>query len=237
MDTERIFRRLYPGAAKSRRTPNWIKTRVFRTLHWIKSRRWHLLLIATTITVWFFAHLYYYNMLVDLEYNIRETWAQVETQLQRRYHIQSNLTRIVSDYSNYEKDLLTQITKMRTGVRGEAPMRLPSVVAGSPAQTPATPIDQFTPRELDRIFSRIQVVAEQYPQLKLTENFQQFSQAIIDTENQIADQTMAYNSAVNDYTTVLKQFPGNVFGSICGFSDYDFYIPDRKKMDFKRVEY
>ena len=77
------------------------------------------------------------------------------------------------------------------------------------------------------------MVAEQYPSLRLSENFQQFTKAIIETENKIADSIQTYNARVNDFTTILSQFPGNIFGKVCGFKPYQFYSPERFKLEFK----
>lgn len=203
---------------------------------------WHLVIGSLVVMVWVFAHLYYYNLLVDLEFNTKASWAQVEAQLQRRFHIQQNLTRIVMNYSKYENDLLTRLTEMRTSARGSDPEGNAVDANQQPSEqfssaSPPAQLKQLTPLQLDKLFSQIRFVAEQYPQLKATENFQQFSAAIVDTENQIAERIMNYNDAVNIYTTTLTQFPGNIFGLLCGFQRYEFYAPDQEILNFQLVEY
>jgi LemA protein len=210
---------------------------------WARGWTWHLAIASIVLTAWIAFHLYYYNLLVDLEFNVKADWAQVEAQFQRRYHIQQNLTRIVIDYSRYEKDVLTRLTGMRTSAMsddpaagaGDANQRSP---AGSSHPSPPPPqVKQMTPSQLDKLFPDILVMAEQYPQLKLSENFQQFSQAIIDTENQITERIMAYNNSVNIYTTTLKQFPANFFGAVFGFQIYEYYTPDKETLSFQPVKY
>ncbi len=196
------------------------------------------------MAVWTVVHLYYYNVLVDLEFNVQEAWAQVEAQLQRRYNIQQNLTQIVVDYSKYEKDTLTELIKIRTAAlagkqpAGKGAAKATDAKQGAVAE-PSFPeqLKLLTKSELDKLFPDILLVAEQYPDLKLTENFQQFSTAIIDTEIKIAERISEYNTAVNTYTTTRTQFPGNVFAATFGFASHDFHTPDKELLSFKTVKY
>jgi LemA protein len=207
-------------------------------------KKWipYLVFGSLAVAVWMMFHLYYYNLLVDLGFNVQASWAQVEAQLERRYHIQQNLTQIVMDYSEYEKDTLTDLIKMRTSAMAggraakatDANRQLPSEPS---EKSSSAQLKQLTKSELAKLFPDILFMAEQYPELKLTENFQQFSAAIVDTESQIAEQVMAYNDAVNIYTTTRTQFPGNFFGSVFRFEMYDYYEPDKELLDFRPVKY
>ncbi len=251
MDTRKILEQFYPRIFLPEFQPR--QSRLFRSKgnsvaknwpRYLATRTWsHRLVISSLIiTVWAAAHLYYYNMLVNLECNTQAAWAQVETQLQRRFYIQQNLTKMIIDYSEYEKDLLTNLTKMRTSTMGsnladKAKNTNQQPPAESSNLSPLPQVKQITPVQLDKLFSNILLVAEQYPQLKLTENFQQFSTVIVDVETRIAERIMGYNDAVNAYTTTLSQFPGNIFGVLCGFHAYKFYTPDKEVLDFSPVKY
>ncbi len=190
-------------------------------------------------TAWILAHLYYFNLLVGLEYDVKASWAQVEVQLERRYHIQQNLTRIVMDYSEYEKEVLTGLIELRTSTTAaDRAARAADTNKESAAEpTLSDQLKQLTKSELDKLFPDIMLVAEQYPELKLTENFQQFSTAIIDTETKIAERITEYNIAVNAYTTTRTQFPGNLFAATFSFPVSDFYEPDKELLDFEPVTY
>lgn len=248
MDATKILDLFYPSTAPpetlSREPRRWWSTIRSKTKIRKKIRSWtpYLVIGALVVGLWIAAHLYYFNLLVDLEYNVKGTWAQVEAQLQRRYHIQQNLSRIVIDYSEYERETLTDLVERRTSAMagdraakpGDANRQSPSEPSLPP---PSAYLEQLTKSELNKLFPDILLVAEQYPELKLTENFQQFSQAIIDTENQIAQRIMDHNDAVNTYTTTRKQFPGNIFSAIFGFPVYEFYEPDKEHMNFEPVKY
>ncbi len=267
MKTEEILERVYPEVAASR---NALAKRRRQSL--VARRRWSqrarvTALILPLVGFWATMHLYYYNKLIGLEYNVNAAWAQVETQLQRRHNIQLNLTRMVLDYAAHEREVLTGITKLRTtavtGTRGTeeaakagapaGPTTSPSAEPAAPAETPSPAADgarsegsnapagpsleQLSAAKLEELFSRILVVAEQYPQLKLSENFRQFSAAIIDTETEIAGRTSVYNDSVNIYGTELAQFPGNFFAWTFGFKKYEFYQPDQQALTFQGVAY
>lgn len=202
----------------------------------------NLVIGSLVLTVWLAIHLYYYNLLVNLECNTQAAWAQVEAQFQRRFYIQHNLTQIMIEYSQYEKNLLTRLTEMRTSAKNgnsTTPARKGNKKFPAKSSNPPSlpKVDQLASTQLDKLFSNVMLVAEQYPQLKLTENFQQFSKAIVDIETQAATQIMKYNDAVNAYSTAITQFPGNIFGKICGFKNYKFYTPDKEVLNFQQVKY
>lgn len=246
MDSRKIIEQFYPGILSPASSAGQVRSLWARVGDMTRSWARQLLtgdwarrmgIGALALVLWIGMHVYYYNLLVNLECNVQAAWAQVEAQLQRRFYIQQNLTKIVIDYSQYEKELLTNLTKMRTSVPAAKAKEAqqPPAESSSPSALPQP--EQMTRLQLDKLFSNILLVAEQYPQLKLTENFQQFSTVIVDVETQIAERLMGYNDSVNNYTTTLTQFPGNVFGAICGFQLYKFYTPDKEILSFQPVEY
>ncbi len=192
--------------------------------------------------VWAAFHVHYYNQLVALRTDAEKAWAQVEVQEQRRFHIQKNLVRIVMDYAKHEQQMHKQLTQMRVGQTASQPAH-PDQPAAQSAETNSNPVlggtavDQLTPSQLKRLLPKLQIVAEQYANLRLSENFQQLSAALIDTETKIAETIMEYNTRVNVYTTKLKQFPSNLFASLGGFELMEFYQPARDKLGFSPIEY
>jgi len=260
VQTKQIVRRLYPLQRKRVRRKRLFRPRYYleRTARWAKRHAWKLSFVGALVIVWIVAHIYYYNRLIDLEYNIQAAWAQVEAEQERRYNIQQDITRLVVGYAEHERDLMTKLTELRTGVRDARAARAASTASsahdaegaaaeatGAEAEAPsgaaaaARPpaLDQLTPKELNSIFPQILLTAEQYPNLRLTENFQQWSQSVIDTETRIAEHVQQYNERVNQYTTLLKQFPANIFGALWGFEAYDFYLPERETTVFRPVKY
>ena len=260
METRAILRRIYPESVGDRRRRRRLwplppgLTAALRALsRRVEPYAWRLATAVLFVMLWVGTHFYYYNVLVDLEYNVQAAWAQVEAQLQRRYHIQQNLTRIMVDYARHERELFTVLTKLRVEPSpAQAGASLaPSVgppapeVQGPDTQgalaslraTPTSPGASISAREFDELFTRLQVVAEQYPQLRLSENFQQFSTAIVETESAIAEQTSAYNDAVNLYSTRMKQYPARFFARLSGFEEYEFFSPKKAALGFEHLEF
>ena len=155
-------------------------------------------------------------------------------------------------YAKHERKIILGVTKMRIGEQGrpsatDAAKPAPPAADAAPtaaAAAPKTaapplpkPVEKMSPNELNKLFPQIQVTAEQYPALRASENFQQFSKALIDVEKEITKQIMTYNERVNAFTTVTQQFPGNIFARVCGFKTYKFYVPERGDIAYRPVDY
>jgi len=221
MRTLTILERLYGIRPRRARRFRSLRTLHRRVVRWVQRHNWRLSFGAAAIAAWIATHLYYFNWLTALEFDVKAAWAQVEAGEQRRAHIQRNLSRILRYYARYERMLMTDVTELRTD--GDAPAR------GETKDEPGG--------GLDGLLGRLNAVAEQYPELHLTNSAQQFSEAIIATETDITDRIREYNAAVNVYTSVLNQFPGNLFGKAAGFEEAEFYSPtDPSVLEYREVE-
>ncbi len=215
METPLILERLYRLSPKSPRKRRFLRRLRWRFVEWVKEHTSRLAIGSVLAGVWIVAHLHYFNLFVAQESNVQEAWAQVEAARQKRNHVQRDLTQLVRYYETYERDVLKQVTTLRTKSPGA------SAAPESPQQ----------------LLARLDAVGEQYPNLNLDRRVQQFSEVITNTESEITDRIMAYNTSVNIYTTTLDSFPGIVFGRVLGFKTYDFYQPDdRSVLEYKEVK-
>jgi LemA protein len=259
VDSRRILKQLYlPQPAPSAWARRWDSLHLgFKK--WVARRSWRLATASIVVAVWFIAHIHYYNLLTELECNVNEARAQIEAQQQRRYHIQRNMAAIVRAYSEYENKVLTNLTELRTAALAAQPPKepLPGPVGPGPvanADSPpaaAPPSTALAPRALSELtpgpaaatidpkdlLAQLKIVAEQYPELKLTQNLQQLSASIIASETEIAQRIMTYNDCVNKYTTEIDTFPSNLFAKISGFHTYGFYEVDRDKLQYREVHF
>jgi LemA protein len=234
LQPDRHASRLYPETQRRRKR----RIPLGRSLHaWASMNVRKLVFFGGLFLAWLVAHVHWYNKLTDYEYNIQMSWAQVEAEQERRYHIQQDLARLVLGYARHERDLMVELTALRTDARGAVAGAMGGRSDATEPEDDAASLDGLPPGELDRIFPQIMIAAEQYPNLRLTENFQQFSTAIIETETRITEHIQTYNERVNSYTTILKQFPGNLFGAVWGFETYEFYAPEREDLEFHPVDY
>lgn len=210
MQTDLILERLYRIPRRRQRRKNYLRRLQRFLVDWVSQHNWKLILIAVSVAVWCVTHVYYYNRFVDLEFNVQAAWAQVEAAQQKRNHVQRNLTQLLRYYAKYEQALMTDVTKLRT----ESTEEELSLEGQSPSE----------------LLMRLKAVAEQYPNLHLTNTVQQLTLSTVNSETEIAQQIMVYNNVVNVYTTMLGQFPGNLMGKALGFESHPFYEPEDRKI-------
>jgi LemA protein len=211
VETPLILQRLYrlPPPRPRRR---FLQRVGRRAVQWVQRHTSRLAIGSVIAGAWIVSHLYYYNVLVTQEFNVIAAWAQVEATRQKRDHVQRDLTQLVRYYARYERGVLEQMTTLRTKDK-------------SPAPAPS-----------EQLLGRLDAVAEQYPSLNLDRSVHQFSQVITATESEITERIVAYNAAVNIYTTTLNSFPGIVFGRLLGFRDLQYYKPDDPSaLDYREV--
>ena len=142
-----------------------------------------------------------YNRLVRLRNRAENAWAQVDVQLRRRYDLIPNIVETVRGYASHEREVFERVTQARA--------------AGIGAQTVE---DQARAENaITAALRQLFAVAENYPQLRATENFQQLQAQLEETEQKIAVARQIYNDTVLAYDTALESVPTNVVGSMFGF--------------------
>ena len=148
-----------------------------------------------------------YNNLVTLDEGVKEAWAQVETQLQRRYDLIPNLVETVKGFASQEKEVFIKVTEARSKVAG--------------AGTVAEKIDANN--QLTAALSRLLVVVERYPELKSNQNFIRLQDELAGTENRIAVARRRYNEAVKAYNVAIRSFPSNLIAKAFNFEKASFF--------------
>lgn len=152
-----------------------------------------------------------YNGLVRLNQRTDEAWSDITVQLKRRYDLIPNLVSTVKGYAAHEKSVFEDVTKARAT----------AMQAQGPAKT-AEAENQFS-QTLKSLFA----VAENYPQLKASDNFQRLQDELTDTEDKIMASRRFYNGMVRDFNTKRKVFPTNIFANMLGFKqDKEFFELD-----------
>lgn len=148
-----------------------------------------------------------YNSLVNLEETVNSSWAQVENQLKRRADLIPNLVSTVKGYAGHEKEVLTEITNARSKI--------------NEANTPQEYAE--ADQEMNKALSNLNVVVENYPELKANENFKSLQIQIEGTENRISTERMRYNDSVEKYNIKLRRFPTNILANIFGFNRKEYF--------------
>lgn len=151
-----------------------------------------------------------YNGLVTLKIRVDEAWSDITVQLKRRADLIPNLVNTVQGYAKHEKGVFEEVTEARAAVVG----------ASSPKE--AAKADNMLTEALKSVFA----VAEAYPDLKASQNFSELQQELVDTEDKIQAARRFYNAGVRDLNTKIQLFPNNVFASMLGFKQREFFEVD-----------
>lgn len=148
-----------------------------------------------------------YNGLVGSRNRVDNSWAQVDVQLKRRYDLIPNLVETVKGYASHEQQTFQQVTEARS--------------AAQSAQGPAdqAQAENFLTSALRQLFA----VAEAYPELRASENFQGLQAELSETENRIAVSRQIYNDTVLTYNNKVQQVPTNIVASMFGFGAREFF--------------
>jgi LemA protein len=148
-----------------------------------------------------------YNTFVSQEQAIKEQWAQVQNQLQRRNDLIPNLVETVKGYAAHEEGVFKDIADSRARL----------LAAKSPEETIQAANQQTS------ALGRLLAISENYPQLKANEQFNRLMDELAGTENRIAVERQRYNERIREYNTSTKQFPANVTAKVFGFKEYPFF--------------
>jgi LemA protein len=166
-----------------------------------------LIIVLVVLALLVLAVVLMYNRLVALRNRCENAWSQVDVQLRRRYDLIPNLVETVKGYAAHERATFDEVTKARTAA--EAADGVAQQAQAENALTGA----------IGRLFA----VAEQYPQLRATENFQQLQADLTDTEQKIAVSRQVYNDTVQTYDTALETVPTNVIAGIFRFQEREYF--------------
>lgn len=142
-----------------------------------------------------------YNSLISLQNIVDNSWADVETQYQRRMDLVPNLVNTVKGYAKHETEIFTKVAELR-----------------SQWQTAGT-IDEkiATAQKMDSALGRLIAVAENYPQLRSSENFLSLQDELAGTENRILFSRTKYNDAIRNYNTATQKVPSNIVAGLFNF--------------------
>jgi LemA protein len=150
-----------------------------------------------------------YNGLVGARNQVKNAWAQIDVQLKRRHDLIPNLTETVKGYMQHERGTLEAVTNARTTA-------IKSADGGVAAQARAE-------GELSQALGRLLAVAENYPDLKASQNFLALQEELTSTENKISFSRQFYNDSVLQYNNKTQMFPSNIIASMSGFKPGEFF--------------
>ncbi len=162
-----------------------------------------------------------YNSLVRLDENVDANWAQVENQLKRRADLLPNLVNTVKGYASHESEVLLGITEARSGIQK----------AGTPGEYAQAEA------QLTSALQRLNIVVENYPDLKANQNFIRLQDELAGTENRIAVARRDYNESARELNTRVRRFPTNIFANMFGFEEREYFEVSESDQELPEVNF
>ena len=164
-----------------------------------------------------------YNKFTTQEEAVKQSWAEVQNQIQRRNDLIPNLVETVKGYAGHEAGVFQAIADARSKL----------LAAKSPEETILAANQQTS------ALGRLLAVVENYPNLKANEQFNRLMDELAGTENRLSTARMRYNERIQEYNTARRKFPGNITAKLFNFKDYPYFeappaaqgVP---KVDFKK---
>ena len=163
-----------------------------------------------------------YNRLVQLRNQVNNAWSQIDVQLQRRYDLIPNLVEAVKGYMNFEKSTLEAVISARNQAQA-ARSRIEE--SGGPTASSIKDL-AIADSALRGAVTNIMALAENYPQLRASENMQQLQEELSSTENKVAFSRQAYNDSVMLYNTSQQEFPAVMFAAMFGHHPAELFQVD-----------
>jgi len=147
------------------------------------------------------------NSIIGSRNRVDEAWSGIDVQLKRRHDLVPNLVEAVKGYATHERETFEKVTQARAA----------AMSASGPAQASAAE------GMLSQALGGLRVVAEAYPELRATENFQDLTRNLSELEDEIQASRRIYNSNVQAYNTKIQIFPNSAVASTGGFTAREFF--------------
>ena len=152
-----------------------------------------------------------YNTLVALRNHIRDAWANIDTELKRRYDLIPNLVATVKGYAAHEKEVFERVTELRA-----------QCMAGQRAPGQQAVSENLLVAALQKML----LVVENYPQLKADQHFLELQHELVNTEDRIQAARRFFNGNVRDYRNKCETFPSSLIATTFGFESQDYFNVD-----------
>jgi LemA protein len=185
------------------REPDWRREERMRRGGWI------VLAVLVVVALFVFgSYVSARNQLVAKDQVVKSRWSEVDVQMQRRADLIPNLVETVKGFTKEESTVFGDIANARAGLLNAQGVQAKIAANG----------------QLDSAFGRLLALAENYPQLRSSDQFMRLQDELAGTENRIGVARKRYNDAIQDYNTFLLQFPNNIWANMAGYKVNDAYF-------------
>lgn len=185
---------------------------------------WRIWILLIPVAIFLIGLVQYWNFVINIECAVVTATHQVEVAQQRRKNIIAELTNAVVEYAEHEKTMFQYMADKRDSLKPIAADKVSDLVKQSQMLKTAPTISEA---QLENFLGNFKAVAEAYPHLKLSENYQILMEAMMEVTKQIADRRMSYNEELLGYKTFIHSFPNMIYTWFLHVRDYDFAKVDK----------
>lgn len=173
-----------------------------------------LIVIVLAVVVWWIVT---YNNIKVLGLKVKEGLSGIDVALTKRYDVLTKMLDVVKGFRKYEKEVLTQIVELRSGM---------SIKEKSAAN-----------QSMDELHREINVIAEQYPELRSSNTFVELERAIVDVEEHLQAARRLYNANVTAYNAKLITFPNSIVAGAMGATEKELFEAEESKKSDVKMEF
>lgn len=159
-----------------------------------------------------------YNRLITQKNRFMNAFSQIDVQLQRRYELIPNLVEIANKYIAHEKETLTAVIEARNTASKAC-----QAASANPQESGLVGALAQAEQSLGNAMGKLNVVMEDYPELKADESLRDLHDELTSTENRVSYARQAYSDAVMRYNIDREQFPAVVIANSCNFGEADLF--------------
>jgi len=189
-----------------------------------------LLFLAIVVGLWVMGA---YNGLVTLRNRFKNSFAQIDVQLKRRYDLIPNLVETAKGYMKHEKETLDAVISARAEAQ-----KCEVNVSADPSDPAAMAALSKAEGQLGGVLGRLMMLTENYPDLKANENMMQLTEELTSTENKVSFARQAYNDSVMTYNTKREMFPTNIIAGMFNFKEAAFFeITEQQEREAPKVQF
>jgi len=170
---------------------------------------WIVLIVIVLLVIWIIS---IYNGLVKLKIKVDNSWSDIRVFLKKRFDLIPNLVNTVKGYASYESETFEKVTLARNAAVAVPPGDVQGTIQANQA--------------LGGALRGLLAIAENYPDLKASQNFLELQSALQSIEGDLGNARRYYNATVRDYNTAIQQFPGVIVANITGFKAREFFELD-----------
>lgn len=178
-------------------------------------------IIIGIIVVIIIALVLLFNSFISARNRLKNAWSQIDVQLKRRFDLIPNLIESVKGYAKHEKSVFEEVTRARAAI-----LKAGNVQEQAQAQNMLT-------GALKSLFA----VAENYPDLKASQNFLMLQEELSGIEGKIAFARQFYNDSVLSYNNAIQTFPGNLVANMFGFKEETFFEIETQSREPVKVQF